>query len=121
MTMRPDMYQFHNGEKACLPFSDTEYEARLSLLRATMRQVGCTAAVLTSMHNIAYYAGFLALRLWSPLCAGCDGRINRSRFRRASMPASPGAAAMGTISPTATGSGTTFWRAIHHVTGTLDR
>ena len=59
MTMRPDMYQFHNGEKACLPFSDTEYEARLSLLRATMRQVGCTAAVLTSMHNIAYYAGFL--------------------------------------------------------------
>ncbi len=54
MTMRPDMYQFHNGEKACLPFSDTEYEARLSLLRATMRQVGCTAAVLTSMHNIAY-------------------------------------------------------------------
>ena len=47
MTMRPDMYQFHNGEKASLPFSDTEYESRLSLLRSTKRQVGCTSAVLT--------------------------------------------------------------------------
>jgi len=59
MTMRPDMYQNHNGEKASLPFSDSEYEARLTLLRATMQETGCRVAVFTSMHNIAYYSGFL--------------------------------------------------------------
>ena len=58
MTPRPEFYQFHSGEKACLPFSEIEYEARLSLLRTTMLQLGCTAAVFTSMHNISYYAGF---------------------------------------------------------------
>ncbi len=59
MTARPEMYRFHNGEKAVLPFSDTEYQARLNGLRARMEELGVNAAVLTSMHNIAYYSGFL--------------------------------------------------------------
>jgi creatinase len=53
------MYRFHNGEKAKLPFSSAEYEARLAGLRASMAQAGVDAVVLTSMHNIAYYSGFL--------------------------------------------------------------
>ena len=58
-TTRQDFYRFHNGEKAVLPFSDAEYEARLSGLRAIMAEAGVEAAVLTSMQNIAYYSGFL--------------------------------------------------------------
>ncbi|TMM52763.1 M24 family metallopeptidase [Sulfitobacter sabulilitoris] len=59
MTARPDMYRFHNGEKSPLPFEAAEYEARLEELRDRMDVAGATAAVFTSMHNIAYYSGFL--------------------------------------------------------------
>ncbi len=58
-TRRPDFHRFHNGSKATLPFADAEYEARLAGLRAIMAQNGVTAAVFTSMHNVAYYSGFL--------------------------------------------------------------
>jgi creatinase len=57
--LRPDMYRFHNGEKSPLPFGAAEYEARLEELRERMESAGATAAVFTSMHNIAYYSGFL--------------------------------------------------------------
>ena len=56
---RPEHYRFHNGDKVALPFSDAEYEARLSGLRAIMAQHGVEVCVFTSMHNIAYYSGFL--------------------------------------------------------------
>ena len=56
---RPDMYRFHNGEKARLPFEAAEYEARIAELRERMQAAGATVAVLTSMHNVAYYSGFL--------------------------------------------------------------
>jgi len=59
MTLRPEFYRFHNGQKAPLPFDDAEYEARLSGLRQIMQDAGVGAAVFTSMHNIAYYSGFL--------------------------------------------------------------
>ena len=55
---RPDFYRFHQGEKV-LPFADAEYEARLAGLRAIMAEKGIDAVVLTSMHNVAYYSGFL--------------------------------------------------------------
>lgn len=56
---RPDMYRYHNGEKSPLPFDAAEYESRLAELRERMQAAGATAAVFTSMHNIAYYSGFL--------------------------------------------------------------
>ena len=56
---RPEMYRFHNGEKAPLAFEIAEYEARIAGLRARMAEAGAQAAVFTSMHNIAYYSGFL--------------------------------------------------------------
>ena len=59
MTERPEMYRFHNGEKAVLPFAEAEYEARLKWLREIMEDAGVQAVVFTSMHNIAYYSGFL--------------------------------------------------------------
>ena len=54
----PDFYRFHQGQKT-LPFSDAEYETRLSALRAHMRAMGVDACVFTSMHCVAYYCGFL--------------------------------------------------------------
>ena len=56
---RPEFFRFHNGEKAILPFSQAEYDARLMGLRAIMDAQGLDAVVLSSVHNIAYYSGFL--------------------------------------------------------------
>ena len=55
---RPQQYRFHQGEKT-LPFSPDEYDARLSSLRNIMSNRGLDACTFTSMHNIAYYSGFL--------------------------------------------------------------
>lgn len=55
---RPEFYRFHQGDRV-LPFAATEYDARLTKLRANMAQSGVEACVFTSMHNIAYYSGFL--------------------------------------------------------------
>ena len=55
---RPEFYRFHQGDRT-LPFDPAEYDARLTGLRAAMEEAGVTASVLTSMHNIAYYSGFL--------------------------------------------------------------
>ncbi|MFZ5963167.1 aminopeptidase P family protein [Thalassococcus sp. BH17M4-6] len=59
MSERPEFYRFHNGQKAPLPFNAAEYDARLKGLRAIMADLGVDACVFTSMHNIAYYSGFL--------------------------------------------------------------
>ena len=56
---RPEFYTCENGPKAVLPFGAEEYEARLAGLRDIMELHGLDAVLLTSMHNIAYYAGFL--------------------------------------------------------------
>ena len=58
-TIRPEHFQLQNGSKANLPFSDAEYENRLNNLRGLMENSGVDAMLLTSMHNIAYYSGFL--------------------------------------------------------------
>ena len=58
-TVRPEFFELQNGSKAKLPFSDAEYENRLGNLRNLMESSGVEAMILTSMHNIAYYSGFL--------------------------------------------------------------
>lgn len=55
---RPQHFRFHQGEKA-LPFAPAEYDNRLAGLRTSMAEAGVTACVLTSMHNVSYYSGFL--------------------------------------------------------------
>ncbi len=66
---RPDSFTCHNGEKAQLPFSDAEYARRLAKLRAIMAARDVSAVLLTSMHNIAYYTGFLYCSFGRPY--GC--------------------------------------------------
>jgi len=56
---RPQYLRLENGDKAKLPFSTGEYEARLKKLRNWMASVDVGVVILTSMHNIAYYSGFL--------------------------------------------------------------
>ena len=56
---RPDTFTCHNGDKAPLPFSQGEYDRRLAGLRRVMSERDIPAVLLTSMHNIAYYSGFL--------------------------------------------------------------
>jgi creatinase len=56
---RPEQYRFHNGSKDAMPFAPEEYEERLAGLRDIMEMHGLDAIVLTSMHNVAYYSGFL--------------------------------------------------------------
>ena len=55
---RPQNYRFHQGDKV-LPFTASEYEGRLAKLRESMAHLGIDACVFTSMHNIAYFSGFL--------------------------------------------------------------
>lgn len=58
--IRPAMHQNHNaGRKEALPFADEEYHNRLAGLRDIMELHSLDAIVLTSMQNVAYYAGFI--------------------------------------------------------------
>jgi len=56
---RSDFFQFANGPKIPLPFSDKEYENRLKCLRKIISENNLDAVILTSLQNIAYYSGFL--------------------------------------------------------------
>ena len=56
---RSNFFQFTNGPKAILPFSDKEYENRLKGLRKTISEKNLDLVILTSMQNVAYYSGFL--------------------------------------------------------------
>lgn len=59
LSKRPEFFELHNGLKAPLPFSDSEYERRLSALRQLMSVDGVSAVLLTSMQSVAYFSGFL--------------------------------------------------------------
>ena len=63
---RPQHFRFHRGQKQ-LPFADAEYEARLKIFRQTMQETGVDACVLTSMHNVSYYSGFLYCSFAAPM------------------------------------------------------
>jgi len=56
---RSDFFQFTNGPKVSLPFSDKEYDNRLKGLRKIISENNLEAVILTSLQNIAYYSGFL--------------------------------------------------------------
>ncbi len=66
---RAEYFSFPNGEKATLPFSDSEYHRRLSALQSHMNASGIDTVVLTSMHNVAYYTGFLYCAFGRPYAA----------------------------------------------------
>ena len=68
-TKRPDFFQFHNGDKATLPFSQIEYQNRVARLQEHIQKEGYDAVVLTSMHSVAYYTGFLYCAFGRPYAA----------------------------------------------------
>ncbi len=66
---RPDFFELKNGLKAKLPFSQREYNTRLLKLREVMSVDNLDIVILTSMHNIAYYTGFIYCSFGRPY--GC--------------------------------------------------
>ncbi len=66
---RPDFFTLKNGEKAKLPFSNEEYNQRLNKLRSIMDKDNLDMIILSSMHNIAYYSGFIYCSFGRPY--GC--------------------------------------------------
>ena len=72
---RSDFFQFTNGPKIPLPFSDKEYENRLKSLRKIMDEKDLDAVILTSLQNVAYYSGFLYCSFGRPYaCVVTDKR-----------------------------------------------
>ena len=66
---RPDFFDLKNGQKVKLPFSKEEYDQRLSKLRSVMDKNNLEMVILTSMHNVAYYTGFIYCSFGRPY--GC--------------------------------------------------
>jgi len=66
---RPDFFTLKNGDKAKLPFTEKEYKRRLDNLRNVMSDNNFDMIILTSMHNIAYYTGFIYCSFGRPY--GC--------------------------------------------------
>ena len=66
---RPDFFALKNGKKAKLPFTEKEYRKRLDNLRKVMSNNNLDMIILTSMHNIAYYTGFIYCSFGRPY--GC--------------------------------------------------
>jgi creatinase len=66
---RPDFFELKNGSKVKLPFTDHEYKNRLNKIRETMSKKKMDMVILTSMHNIAYYTGFIYCSFGRPY--GC--------------------------------------------------
>ena len=66
---RPDFFSLKNGERVKLPFSTNEYNNRVNNLRLVMDKNNLDMVILTSMHNIAYYSGFIYCSFGRPY--GC--------------------------------------------------
>ena len=83
---RPDFFNLKNGSKAKLPFTDQEYQRRLINLRTTMSKNNLDMIILTSMHNIAYYTGFIYCSFGRPY--GCIVTVNKISTISANIDAS---------------------------------
>lgn len=114
---RPEFHRVHNGDKATLPFAEIEYEARLKGLRRIMDEQNIHAVVLTSMHNIAYYSGFLYCAFGRPYglvvtatdCVTISAGIDAGQPWRRSH---------GDAITYTDWSRDNYWRAVAHVAGT---
>ena len=83
---RPDFFTLKNGDKAKLPFTDQEYQRRLINLRTIMSKNNLDMIILTSMHNIAYYTGFIYCSFGRPY--GCVVTANKISTISANIDAS---------------------------------
>ena len=83
---RPDFFELKNGEKVKLPFSNKEYDQRVNKLRSVMDKNNLDMIILTSMHNIAYYTGFIYCSFGRPY--GCIVTKNKISTISANIDAS---------------------------------
>ncbi|MEQ8442356.1 MAG: aminopeptidase P family protein [Alphaproteobacteria bacterium] len=120
LSNRPDHFVRPNGEKAPLPFSDAEYERRLATLRAIMAKKDVPAVLLTSMHNIAYYSGFLYCSFGRPY--GCVVTQDRCTTISANIDAGqPWRRSFGDNITYTDWKRNNYWRAVADVMGTPGR
>ncbi|MEM7300179.1 MAG: aminopeptidase P family protein [Pseudomonadota bacterium] len=106
-----------NGSRAPLPFSDDEYENRLAALRSLMERRDVEAVLFTSMHNVAYYSGFLYCSFGRPYglvvtrekCVTISANIDGGQ---------PGRRGFGENLIYTDWQRNNFWRAVEHVMGT---
>jgi len=115
MNERPAFFRFHQGPRV-LPFAPGEYDARVTGLRRAMAAEGVEVALFTSMHNIAYYSGFLYCAFGRPyglvvtaedsvtISAGIDGGQPWRRCHGDNLTYTDWAR-------------DNFWRAVAHVAG----
>ena len=116
LATRPENFVCENGEKAPLPFSQAEYDRRLALLRATMEARGVTAVLFTSMHNIAYYSGFLYCAFGRPF--GCVVTADRCNMISANIDAGqPWRRSHGDNIIYTDWQRDNFWRAVREIAG----
>ena len=114
---RPEFYTCENGAKAVLPFGAAEYEARLAGLRDLMEMHDLDACLMTSMHNIAYYSGFLYCSFGRPY--GLVVTRDRSVVISAGIDAGqPWRRCHGEALTYTDWARDNFWRAVVHVIGT---
>ena len=66
---RPSYFELKNGSKVKLPFTNKEYQNRLAKIRKVMSEKDIDMTILTSMHNVAYYTGFIYCSFGRPY--GC--------------------------------------------------
>lgn len=116
---RPEFYRFHQGNRV-LPFAPDEYEARLTGLRSRMDAAGVEACVFTSMHNVAYYSGFLYCAFGRPyaLVVTASNSVTISAGIDA---AQPWRRCHGDNITYTDWARNNYWRAIRSVTGTARR
>jgi hypothetical protein len=81
------------------------------------RPASLDAAVLTSMHNVAYYSGFLYCSFGRPYACVVTADRMRARSRPTSTAASRGGAAMATTLTYTDWARDNFWRAVASLTG----
>ena len=73
---RTNFFQFTNGPKVTLPFTDNEYENRLKGLRKIIGENNLDVVILTSLQNIAYYSGFLYCSFGRPYACVVTAKRN---------------------------------------------
>ena len=120
LSTRTDFLRFHNGEQSVLQFSNEEYEQRLSGLRRIMVEQNIDSVVFSSMHNIAYYSGFLYCAFGRPYA--CVVTATESVTISAGIDAGQPWRRCYSDNITYTDwTRNNYWRAIESVTGSGDR
>ena len=117
MSTRTDFYTPATRSATALPFTPQEFHDRLSGLRKIMQQQDLSAIVLTSMHGVAYYSGFLYCAFGRPYACvvTADDAVTISAGIDADQPARRSATNNLVYTDWQRNN---YWRAVRKVTGT---